>query len=147
MNDVLFASSGSTDYETPPELFQKYDAIYHFSLDVCANSANKKCRRFYSPKQDGLTQPWSGACWMNPPYGRDVEAWIKKAYESAKAGATVVALLPARTDTAWFHEFVYNKAMVEFLRGRVRFILGDKSGPATFPSMIVIWTPRWSERK
>jgi phage N-6-adenine-methyltransferase len=141
MDKALFAA-GSTDWETPPELFKRYDEIYHFDIDVCATSANTKCRRYFTPEQDGLIQPWLGMCWMNPPYGRGVGPWIKKAYESALAGAMVVALLPARTDTGWFHQYIYpSKAEIEFLQGRVRFIQGDKSGPATFPSMVVVWRP------
>jgi phage N-6-adenine-methyltransferase len=140
MDKALF-TAGSTDWETPPELFKQFDKKYHFDIDVCATAQNTKCQRYFTPEQDGLTQPWYGTCWMNPPYGRGVEPWIKKAYESAKAGATVVALLPARTDTVWFHQYIYGKAEIEFLRGRVRFIQGDKTGPATFPSMVVVWRP------
>jgi site-specific DNA-methyltransferase (adenine-specific) len=140
MDKALFLS-GNTDWETPPELFKRFDEKYHFNIDVCATALNTKCRRYFTPEQDGLTQPWLGTCWMNPPYGRGIEPWIKKAYESAEAGATVVAILPARTDTAWFHQYIYGKAEIEFLKGRVRFIMGGKTGPAPFPSMIVVWKP------
>jgi phage N-6-adenine-methyltransferase len=142
MDKALFLS-GSTDWETPPELFKRLDEQYHFDIDVCATAQNAKCRRYFTPDEDGLTLLWIGTCWMNPPYGRGVEPWIKKAYESAQAGATVVALLPARTDTNWFHKYIWpGKAEIEFIRGRVRFFKGGKdSGPATFPSMIVVWRP------
>jgi phage N-6-adenine-methyltransferase len=139
MNSVLYASGGSTEWETPPELFKRYDDEYHFDIDVAANPRNKKCPRYFTEEENGLIQPWKGTCWLNPPYGRGIEPWIRKAYESAQAGATVVALLPARTDTRWFHEYVYGKARIEFLRGRVHFRLGERSGPANFPSMVVIW--------
>jgi phage N-6-adenine-methyltransferase len=138
MNKALFVA-GSTDWETPPELFKQYDEKYHFDIDVCASPENTKCKRYFTAAEDGLAQPWLGTCWMNPPYGRGVEPWIKKAYESAITGAIVVALLPARTDTHWFHEYIWHKAEIEFLRGWVRFVMGEKSGPATFPSMIVVW--------
>ncbi|MDR0472319.1 MAG: phage N-6-adenine-methyltransferase [Treponema sp.] len=142
MDKALF-SSASTEYETPWELFNPLNDIYHFTVDVCATAKNTKCKIFYSKTENGLAQKWSGTCWMNPPYGRNVEPWIKKAYESAITGdAVVVALLPSRTDTKWFHRYINGKAEIRFLEGRVSFIKNGKSGPATFPSMIVIWNKR-----
>jgi phage N-6-adenine-methyltransferase len=139
MNKALF-SSVSTEYETPWSLFNPLDAMYNFTVDVCATAKNTKCKKYFSPADNGLAQEWTGVCWMNPPYGREVEPWIKKAYETAMTGAaTVVALLPARTDTKWFHRYIYGKAEIRFLEGRVNFIREGKSGPATFPSMIVVW--------
>ena len=129
------ASAVRSDWETPRELFQALDAEFHFTLDVCATEKNHKCERYFTPEQDGLSQNWGGqVCWCNPPYGREIADWVKKATESS---ATVVMLLPARTDTKWFHDFVYGKAEVRFLRGRVRFVGADAAAP--FPSMIVIF--------
>ena len=141
MDKALFAS-GSTEWETPDELFKKYDNLYHFTLDVCATAKNTKCKKYFSPEDNGLAQNWTGVCWMNPPYGRGVAPWIKKAYEASQSGAVVVALLPVRTDTKWFHTYIYHKAEFYFLEGRVRFTNGKITGPATFPSMIVVWDRR-----
>jgi phage N-6-adenine-methyltransferase len=139
MDKALF-TSGNTEWETPPDLFKRYDDMYHFDLDVCATTENAKCKRFFSPSDDGLQQQWIGNCWMNPPYGRKVDAWIKKAFESAQQGATIVALLPARTDCRWFHEYIWpGKARIEFIRGRIKFVMAGKNNSAPFPSMIVIW--------
>lgn len=100
MSTALF-SSNSCEWETPYELFNKLNDHYHFTLDVCATPANAKCKRYYTQEQDGLKQEWIGHCFMNPPYGRTIKAWVKKAYESSLDGALVVCLLPARTDTSW----------------------------------------------
>lgn len=108
------------------------------SLDVCALPENAKCARFYSPVEDGLAQPWSGVCWMNPPYGRQIGPWMRKAYEEAQRGATVVCLVPSRTDTAWWHDYAM-KGEVRFLRGRLRFQGASSSAP--FPSALVIFGP------
>ena len=113
------------DYSTPQDLFEQLDRIYHFTLDVCATAANAKCLHYFTPEQDGLTQPWSGTCWMNPPYHQaEISKWIRKAYEESRAvwpAVYVVALLPARTGSKWFHELVLPHATVTFLRGRVKF--------------------------
>ena len=99
--DVMYSSK--TDlWETPQELFDELNAIWHFETDVCAIPTNAKCERYYTPEIDGLAQEWRGVCWCNPPYGRQIGKWVKKAAESS---ATVVILLPARTDTAWFHDY------------------------------------------
>lgn len=134
--DVLF-SSRSDLWETPKELFDELNSEFHFDLDACALPENAKCPRYYSPDQDGLLQPWDGAVWCNPPYGRDVGRWVQKAARSALSGATVVMLLPARTDTRWFHKWIYRKAEIRFLRGRLKF--GGAKNSAPFPSMICIF--------
>jgi len=95
-------SSRRNNWETPRDLFDKLNEEFNFELDVCATPENAKCKKYYSPEEDGLKEEWKGLCWMNPPYGREIGKWIKKAYESALAGATVVCLVPARTDTAWW---------------------------------------------
>lgn len=110
-------------------------------MDVCAIPENAKCSKYYTPEMDGLKQPWEGVCWCNPPYGRQVGAWVKRASEAAKNGATVVMLLFARTDTKWFHDYIYEKPNVEyrFIRGRLKF--GGSKNSAPCPSMVVIFRP------
>jgi phage N-6-adenine-methyltransferase len=130
-------SSNTDKWSTPRWLFDALDRYYQFSLDVCAIPENAKCKRFFSPQENGLKQKWERNCWMNPPYGREIVKWVRKAYESSLDGTVVVALLPARTDTAWFWDYVYDKAMIEFIRGRLRF--SDGKGAAPFPSMIAVW--------
>ena len=129
--------SSATDlWATPSEFFARLDKIYHFETDVCATAENAKCPRFFTKEDDGLSQEWTGICWMNPPYGRQIGAWMRKAYESSIDGATVVCLVPARTDTAWWHDFAM-KGDIEFIRGRLRF--GGHKNPAPFPSALVVF--------
>jgi len=133
-------SSDSVEWSTPQELFDHYNKIYQFDLDVCASDQNHKVDNYYTKADNGLEMPWRGVCWMNPPYGREISKWIEKAYMSYKSGSIVVALLPARTDTKYFHSYVYHEAKIEFLKGRVKFIRDDgKTGAAPFPSMVVVW--------
>ena len=136
MNDVLF-SSKSVVWETPQDLFDKLNAEFHFDLDVCDLPENAKCEKYYTPEDDGLSQPWNGICWCNPPYGRTIGKWVQKAYETFAGGGTVVMLLPARTDTKWFHEYIYNKAEIRFIKGRLKF--GNSKNATPFPSMIVVF--------
>ena len=121
----------------PLRFFAALDQEFGFELDVCALAENAKCIRFFSPKDDGLKQLWQGSCWMNPPYGREIGLWVQKAFESAQAGATVVCLLPARTDTQWWHRYVLKAAEVRYIEGRLKFGGGANSAP--FPSAIVIF--------
>lgn len=134
--DVMF-SSASDLWSTPQAYFDSVAKEFPFTLDVCALPENAKCQNFFSPQDDGLSKDWKGVCWMNPPYGRVIGKWIQKAYESAKAGAVVIGLLPARTDTKWFHDYIYGKAEVRFIRGRLKF--GGCANSAPFPNMLVIW--------
>lgn len=130
-------TSSHTDmWATPQHLFDQLHAEFQFELDVCAIAENAKCERFFSPKEDGLKQEWTGVCWMNPPYGRVIGDWLKKAYESSLAGATVVCLLPARTDTRWWHDYCM-KGEVRLVKGRLKF--GEAKTAAPFPSAIVIF--------
>lgn len=138
MDKVLFTSNKS-DWETPPELFNLLNTQYHFTLDVCATEQNAKCKNYITPKQDAFVQPWTGVCWMNPPYGRSIGLWVKRAYESSLKGATVVCLLPARTDTAWWHDYVLPYAEITFIRGRLKFVGAENNAP--FPSVITAFTP------
>ncbi|MEQ9094929.1 MAG: phage N-6-adenine-methyltransferase [Phycisphaerales bacterium] len=130
--------SSETDlWATPDHLFAELDAEFGFTLDVCATKANAKCNAYFTKRENGLDQDWSGVCWMNPPYGREIGQWVRKARESAACGATVVCLIPARTDTSWWHADIVHADEIRFVRGRLRF--GDASNSAPFPSAIVIF--------
>lgn len=136
MTQLMF-SSKTYEWETPPEFFKKLDDKYHFTLDVCATENNAKCAKYYTREEDGLVQDWSGNCWMNPPYGREIGKWVKKAYETSLSGeGTVVCLLPARTDTAWWHDYCM-KGEITFVRGRLKF--GGSPNSAPFPSAVVVF--------
>lgn len=131
-------SSNTDKWETPQEFFNEINERYSFTLDVYALPENAKCERYFTPDEDGLKQSWKGeVCWMNPPYGREIGKWVKKAYEEAQKGCVVVALLPARTDTRWFHDWIYMMYAVdvEFIKGRLKF--GGSKDNAPFPNMIV----------
>jgi phage N-6-adenine-methyltransferase len=132
-------SSATNQWATPPDFFAVLDGEFGFELDVCADATNAKCSRYFTVVDDGLAQDWHGVCWMNPPYGRGIEDWMRKAHESACAGATVVCLVPARTDTAWWHDFVMRADEVRLVRGRLHF--GDSKSPAPFPSAVVTFRP------
>lgn len=138
MNKVHY-SSRTDSWETPVDFFEKYNKKYKFTLDVCANKKNAKCKKFFSIKDNGLSKKWSGKCWMNPPYGRGISSWMKKAWESSLGGATVVCLVPARTDTSWWHDYAM-KGEVEFIRGRIKF--GGAKNGAPFPSAVVVFRGR-----
>lgn len=129
-------SSLTDEWATPQYLFDELDKEFHFDVDVCANRSNHKCPVYFDKNTDGLSMAWGGyrSVWCNPPYGKQIGKWIKKAYES---GTQVVMLLPARTDTKWFHDYIYGKAEIRFIRGRIKF--GNSTGGAPFPSMIVIY--------
>jgi phage N-6-adenine-methyltransferase len=103
MNTAVHFSSKTDLWATPQEFFNKLDAEFDFTLDVCANAENAKCENFYTAEDDGLQQPWTGVVWCNPPYGRGISEWVERAYQASLNGATVVMLIPARTDTRWFH--------------------------------------------
>lgn len=144
MNDVMF-SSEKMNWETPVGLFSKLDNVFHFTLDVSASETNTKCSKFYSIKEDGLNQSWEqsdGGVWCNPPYGREISKWVEKAYkESIKHGTTIVLLIPARTDTKYFHDFIYGKSDIFFIKGRLKFLDENKKeqNSAPFPSMLVVY--------
>lgn len=121
MNNDLMFSSKTDLWATPQDFFDKLNARFQFETDVCALPENAKCKRFFTPEMDGLKQEWTGVCWMNPPYGRGIGKWVRKAYESSQENlATVVCLLPARTDTAWFHDYAL-RGQIDFVRGRLKF--------------------------
>jgi len=131
-------SSETDEWPTPQDFFDRLNEEFGFELDVCATPENAKCPRYYTKRENGLLQKWTGVCWMNPPYGREIGQWVKKAYESALDGATVVCLLPARTDTSWWHDYCM-KGEIRFVRGRLKF--GDASENAPFPSAVVVFRP------
>jgi site-specific DNA-methyltransferase (adenine-specific) len=135
INKGLF-SSATPEWETPQELFDGLNEKHHFNLDPASTDQNAKCENHFTKLDDGLSKNWGGqSVWLNPPYGREIGKWVRKAYEeSLKPGTTVVCLLPARTDTAWFHDYCA-KGDVEFIRGRLKF--GGSKQNAPFPSMIV----------
>lgn len=132
-------SSNTDMWKTPQYLFDELDKEFGFDVDVCAITENAKCSKYFTPEEDGLSKDWVGVCWMNPPYGRAIGNWVKKAYESSvKGGATVVCLLPSRTDTRWWHDYcIDGGAEIRFIKGRLKF--GDSKNSAPFPSAVVIF--------
>lgn len=133
-------SSLTDDWGTPSEFYAGLHHEFGFELDVAASATNAKCERYFSIEEDGLLQPWAPSiCWMNPPYGRGITAWVEKAHRESTLGALVVGLLPARTDTAWWHNYVLGKAEIRYVRGRLQFY-GGRDAP--FPSAVAIWWPR-----
>ena len=143
MNKALY-SSRNMCWCTPQDLFAALDAEFHFALDAAATDKSAKCDKYYSPLENGLTQSWDcgGAVFCNPPYGTELKKWVKKACEEAREGFPIVLLIPARTDTAYFHDYIYGKAEIRFLRGRLRFTNDDgipAANAAPFPSMIVVY--------
>ena len=131
-------SSKSDIWAIPKDFFNSLNAEFNFTLDPCALPENAKCKKFYTPEQNGLNQDWSGEIvFCNPPYS-EVSKWVEKAYSEAKRGAKTVMLIPSRTDTKWFHEFIYQKHEIRFVKGRLKF--GDQKNSAPFPSMVVVFS-------
>ena len=139
MDNVLFSSK--TDlWSTPQDFFDKLNEEFNFTLDPCATDSNHKCGKYFTIDDDGLKQNWEGyIVFCNPPYGRKIYKWVEKCYnESKKPNTFVVMLIPARTDTIYFHEFIYHKAKdIRFIKGRLKF--GGSKNSAPFPSMVVIF--------
>lgn len=138
LNQGLF-SSEKQDWCTPQQFFDELDAEFHFVLDAAATHQNSKCKRCFTPEDDGLIQNWDvgGAVYCNPPYGKEIGLWVKKAYEEAQKGTTIVMLIPARTDTKYFHEYIYHKAEIRFVKGRLKFT--DENGTPKRYSTISIY--------
>ena len=132
--------SQTDDWATPRAFYDDCDMLFEFTLDVAASESNRKCEQWFGldhpdpSRRDGLRGLWEGRVWCNPPYGRGIKDWVKKASEH---NDLVVMLLPARTDTAWFHDYCYGKSKIEFLRGRLKF--GNAKTAAPFPSMVVVF--------
>jgi site-specific DNA-methyltransferase (adenine-specific) len=136
--EALF-SAKRNDWETPQYLFDELDAEFHFTLDPCADAETAKCSKFYTEEDNGLSQDWTGeVVFCNPPYtNAEQTKWVKKCSDHGKSGGVAVMLIPARTDTKRFHDYIYNKVEVRFIRGRLKF--GDSKNSAPFPSMIVVF--------
>jgi len=135
-------SSKDMSWGTPQTFFDELNKEFHFTLDPCATKETAKCKKFYTKKEDGLTQNWEGeTVFCNPPYGKEIKKWVKKCFEEGnKPDTIVVMLIPARTDTIYFHDYIYNRAKIRFIKGRLKFVGSQKeSGSAPFPSMIVIF--------
>ena len=134
MSTFCEPASVRTDWETPAKVFDPLDEEFHFTLDVCANEHNRKVLRYYW--DDSLNIPWTGMCWMNPPYGKEIGLWVKKAYDSACSGdATVVCLLPGRSNNDWWKYVI--QAEVRFIRKKLQFV--GSPGVSMFPNVIAIF--------
>lgn len=151
MNAALL-SSKNICWCTPQDFFDKLNSEFGFVLDPAATDKTAKCSLYYTPETDGLSQSWDcgGAVFCNPPYGREISKWVLKAYEEQKKiKYPIVLLIPARTDTAYFHDYIYGRAEIRFIRGRLRF--ADENGnaaaaPAPFPSMLVIYNSKGDKK-
>jgi len=147
LNTELMFSSKTDQWATPQDFFDKLNKEFNFTLDPCADGSNRKCDKYFTKEQDGLSQNWGGeTVFCNPPYGREIGLWVYKcSCENMHNGVTCVMLIPSRTDTKWFHDYIYQKPNVEirFLKGRLKF--GDSKNSAPFPSMIVIFKQLESE--
>ena len=143
MNQKVMFGSESSEWETPDDLFKQLDREFHFTLDAAASDSNYRCEQYITKAGNGLEHSWDtdGAVWVNPPYGKGVEKWIQRAYDQCIANAlTVVMLLPARTDTKWFHKYAGLKHVeIRFLKGRLKF--KGAPAPAPFPSLLLIFRP------
>ena len=138
MNTDLMFSSKNQSWETPLYFFDKINKEFNFTLDVCATKESAKCEKYFTPKEDGLKQKWEGVCWLNPPYGREISKWIEKAYKESLNGATVVCLIPSRTDTKYWHNYIFKYANeIRFIKGRLKF--GDSKNSAPFPSALIVF--------
>lgn len=150
MNAALLSSKNMC-WCTPQDFFDKLNEEFGFVLDAAATDKTAKCGLYYTPETDGLSQSWDrgGAVFCNPPYGREIGKWVQKAHEEAIAGGgyPIVLLIPARTDTSYFHDHIYGKAEIRFVRGRLRFTdeEGNAADPAPFPSMVVIYNGKRGE--
>ena len=130
-------SSKTSEWATPQAFFDELNKDFKFTLDPCATAENAKCHRYFTKEQNGLLQSWKGErVFCNPPYGKEIGEWVKKCAEEAKGGALVVMLIPARTDTKYFHKYIYKQHEIKFIKGRLKF--NDCGKPAPFPSMVVI---------
>lgn len=144
-NKLFGLADNRTDiWATPQDFFDKLNAVFNFDLDVCALPENAKCELFFSPEQNGLKQEWTGTCWMNPPYGREIIDWVEKAAYTAEQGHTVVALVPVRTDARWFQDYCLGRE-IHFIRGRLKF--GGSSSNAPFGCCVVVFRPSLNDVK
>lgn len=138
--DTRFKSK-TVEWPTPLELFAPLNDEFGFDVDVAATAENAKCAKFWTKEDNGLVQPWGKRNWMNPPYGKDVPKWLARALDESKRGNTTVCLIPARTNTVWFHDLCLNEAEVRFVKGRPKF--GDADHGLPLPLAVVIYRPRY----
>ena len=138
--DTRFKSN-TVEWATPADVFDPLNREFGFTMDVAATAENAKCAKYYTEADDGLKQPWEGVCWMNPPYGKDVPKWMARALDESKRGVTTVCLIPARTNTKWFHDLCLAVAEVRFVKGRPKF--GDADHGLPLPLAVVIYRPRY----
>jgi len=134
--------SGRQDYETPESIFNPLNEEFNFDLDVCATSENAKCKKYFTTENNGLTQKWTGTCWMNPPF-KDVGLWVRKAYEESGKGTTIVCLIASRTNTNWWHQYVMKADEIRFIKGRPKFVGCIHGLP--LPLSIVIFSSKCSK--
>lgn len=135
-------SSEKMDWETPQKYFNELHEKYNFTIDVATNGSNAKTENFYTEEDNALIQNWHGRVFCNPPYGRELKRWVKKAYEESQKdhNELIVLLIPARTDTTYWHEYIFDKAEIHFLKGRLKFeVNGKATNPAPFPSALIIY--------
>jgi site-specific DNA-methyltransferase (adenine-specific) len=138
---IMF-SSKSNDWATPQDFYNQLDAEFEFTLDPCASQSSAKCSSFYTADDDGLSKDWEGhTVFMNPPYGRKIGNWIQKAYEEGeKSNTRVVALIPARTDTKYWHNYCMKATEIRFVKGRLKFGQGNTKNSAPFPSAVIVFS-------
>lgn len=136
--EVMY-SSNTDQWATPQQFFDELNKEFNFTLDPCADSQNHKCEKYFTKEEDGLKQDWGGYCvFCNPPYGKAIQKWVEKCYrEGTKENTVVVLLIPARTDTKYFHDYIVHRSEIRFVKGRLKF--GESKCGAPFPSMIVIF--------
>nr|WP_315972144.1 DNA N-6-adenine-methyltransferase [Lactiplantibacillus plantarum] len=144
INKALFTSN-KEDWETPQDFYDRLNAKYHFEWDLAASDDNAKCSCYFTRDDNSLEQDWeglSGNLFLNPPYGRELKLWVKKAATTGlKDKQNLVMLIPSRTDTSYWHDYIFNHAEIKFLRGRLKFEVDGISGDsAPFPSAVVIYT-------
>lgn len=140
MNTEVMFSSKTDSWETPQDFFNKLNEEFNFTLDPCADEFNHKCEKYFTKQQNGLMHSWENEIvFCNPPYGREITMWVQKCFLEVEDGGCkcAVMLIPARTDTQWFHKYIYGKAEVRFIKGRLKF--GNSNNSAPFPSMVVVF--------
>lgn len=149
-------SSDKFDYGTPQKFFDELDEEFNFDIDLAASKRNAKCTLYLTKRENSLSRDWPRllvkknqgkiTAWLNPPYGRELKLWIKKAYESTRNNnLVVVMLIPARTDTSYWHDYVMKAEDIRFIRGRLKFVGGKNSAP--FPSAVIVFGKRYKKRK
>ena len=135
-------TSDKNYWETPQTFFDELNKEFNFTLDVASTDENAKTKNHFTIESDGLSNKWKGNVFCNPPYGKEIGLWVKKAYEeSLTNNGVIVLLIPARTDTRYWHDYIFGKAKdIRFLRGRLKFELnGEAKQSAPFPSAVIVY--------